>query len=338
VTVVGNPSLKGAPEIEGLTFRHYEGEEDLPALLEVNTASKSADGLDHDLHTLETIRRNFGPTADYDPFKNVLIAEVNGRAVAYNRVYHERELGGSRIYVHMGYVLPRWRGRGIGRYMIHKVEERAREMDAEMQDVDEGSAYASAEVYSHVAGLENLLKSEGYEPVRYEFHMETRDLAHIPDVSLPEGLEIRPAKPEHVRAVWDATVEAFRDHWGATEQSDNDYDAWRKHPANQPEMWVIAWDGDQVAGSILNFVNREYNERTGRKLGYTENISVRRPWRRRGLARAMLAHSMAMFRDMGMTQTALGVDTQNPSGALRLYESMGYEVISRSTNYRKKLK
>jgi ribosomal protein S18 acetylase RimI-like enzyme len=132
-------------------------------------------------------------------------------------------------------------------------------------------------------------------------------------------------------------VEAFRDHWGATEQTEDSYGEWLKHPANQPGLWVVAWDGDQVAGSILNFVHREYNERTGRKLGYTENISVRRPWRRKGVARAMLAQSMWMFREMGMTQTALGVDTQNPSGALKLYESMGYKVISHSTNYRKKL-
>jgi ribosomal protein S18 acetylase RimI-like enzyme len=98
---------------------------------------------------------------------------------------------------------------------------------------------------------------------------------------------------------------------------------------------MVAWDGDQVAGSILNFINYAYNERTGRKVGYTESISVRRPWRKRGLASALLSKSMNMFKDMGITQTALGVDTENPSGALRVYERMGYKPVAKSTNYRK---
>jgi ribosomal protein S18 acetylase RimI-like enzyme len=105
----------------------------------------------------------------------------------------------------------------------------------------------------------------------------------------------------------------------------------------QKELWVVAWDGDQVAGSIFNFIDHEYNARTGRKLGYTEYISVRRPWRRRGLARAMLARSMKVLKDAGMTQTALGVDAESLSGALRLYESMGYEVVASGTTYRKQL-
>jgi mycothiol synthase len=64
---------------------------------------------------------------------------------------------------------------------------------------------------------------------------------------------------------------------------------------------------------------------------------VRRPWRRRGLARAMLARSMKLHKEQGMTQTGLGVDTQNPSGALQLYESMGYEVVDTETTYQKGL-
>jgi ribosomal protein S18 acetylase RimI-like enzyme len=76
---------------------------------------------------------------------------------------------------------------------------------------------------------------------------------------------------------------------------------------------------------------------TGRKIGYTEFITVRRPWRRRGLARAMLARSMAVHKAQGMIQTALGVDTDNPSGALNLYQHMGYQVTGQETTYRKPL-
>ena len=304
-------------------------------MLEVNNGSKVADDLGHDLHTLDTIRYVYGSTHNHDPHKDVLIAEVAGKMVAYNRVYWERELDGPRTYEHHGFVLPEWRGKGIGRAMIRWAEDRAREIEATLSD--EATSYVGSSVYASMAGLENLLITEGYEPIRYGYHMETPDLDHIPDVPMPEGLEVRPAQPEHYRAIWDASTEAFQDEWGAVETRDEDFDIWIADARNEPHLWMVAWDGDQVAGSILNVINHAYNEHTGRKLGYTESISVRRPWRKRGLASALIARSMKMFKDMGMTQTALGVDTENPSGALRVYERMGYKAISKSTTYRKPL-
>jgi ribosomal protein S18 acetylase RimI-like enzyme len=89
---------------------------------------------------------------------------------------------------------------------------------------------------------------------------------------------------------------------------------------------------------VLNFYSQKENEEYNRKRGYTEGISVRRPWRKRGLARALIVQSMKMFKAMGMTETALGVDTQNLSGALRLYKSVGYRAVKKHTIYRKALK
>src|SRR5437868_11452076 len=80
-------SVPDAPAIPGLSFRHFRGDEDYPALLEINTGSKIADGLDYDLHTLETLRHVYGSTHNHDPRTDVLIAEVDGKMVAYNRVY-----------------------------------------------------------------------------------------------------------------------------------------------------------------------------------------------------------------------------------------------------------
>ncbi|MDQ3928592.1 MAG: GNAT family N-acetyltransferase, partial [Chloroflexota bacterium] len=315
--------VQDAPAIEGLTFRHFRGDEDFPAILAVNHASKVADKLDHDLHTLETIKHAYSATPYHDPRTDMILAEVNGELVGFSRVFWAPQLDGTRVYWHFGFVVPEWRGQGLGRAMIRWAEGRACEMEAGRGD--KAPVYVGTEAYSTQEGIENLLKMEGYEPVRYSFHMETPDLDHIPDAPMPEGLEVRPAKPEHYRAIYEASVEAFRDHWGASE-SYEDYDRWISNPMNEPELWMVAWDGDQVAGSILNYINYRYNAQTGRKLGYTEAISVRRPWRRKGLARALLARSMQMHKERGMTQTGLGVDTENPSGALKLYESMGYQV------------
>lgn len=327
--------VPGAPDIPGLRFRHFTGDEDYPAMLEVNNGSKIADNLGHDLHTLDSLRYVYGTTHNHDPRKDVLIAEVDGRMVAYNRVYWEREVSGQRTYWHYGFVLPEWRGMGLGSAMMQWAEEHARRIEATQQESAE--AYVSTSTEDGMGGLENLLAGGGYEPVRYGYHMETPDLDNIPDAPMPEGLEVRPAEPDHYRAIWKATAEAFQDEWGASELSDDDFELWLRDERNEPRLWMVAWDGDEVAGSVLNFINHDFNARTGRKLGYTENISVRRPWRKRGLAAALIALSMKMFREMGYTQTALGVDTENPSGALRLYERMGYRPVAKTTTYRKVL-
>jgi mycothiol synthase len=108
-------------------------------------------------------------------------------------------------------------------------------------------------------------------------------------------------------------------------------------PVFDPAIWQVAWDGDEVAGMILNFIDREENEKFGRQWGYTEEICVRRPWRKRGLASSLIAHSLRVLKERGMNTAALYVDAENLSGALRLYEKMGYEVIRRGSDHRKPL-
>jgi len=326
--------LPDAPVVDGLSFRHFRDDEDYRAMLEVNNASKIADGLEFDLHTLESLTYVYSRQSNHDPARDVLIAEVKGDMVAFNRIWWEEEPDGAIWYIHSGFMRPEWRGNGIGKAMLRHVEKRAREMHAGRGHTP---ASLNTDTFERQNGLRGLLKDEGYKPVRYGYHMERPDLENIPDYPLPDGLEVRAVQPEHYPAIWDAEIEAFRDHWGFTEPEEGDYETWLGHPLFQPQFWQVAWEGDKVAGMVRNFINADYNERSGRKLGYTEDISVRRPWRRRGLARALIARSMQMHKDLGMKQVALSVDTENPNGALQLYESMGYKVTSRETSYRKEL-
>jgi ribosomal protein S18 acetylase RimI-like enzyme len=163
------------------------------------------------------------------------------------------------------------------------------------------------------------------------------DLEDIPDLPLPPAVEVRPVQPEHMTLIWQASNEAFRDHWGyipdpweAFEQMMNDSDF-------DPSLWRVAWQADQIAGMVLSFINKDENEMYGRKRGYTENICVRRPWRKQGLAKALIAQSLIAIKERGMTEAGLGVDAENISGALHLYEGMGYRVVKRTTIYRKPL-
>jgi GNAT superfamily N-acetyltransferase len=268
----------------------------------------------------------------------MLMAEVDGQLVGFARVWWWVNDAGERLYAVSGQVHPQWRGRGIGRVMLLWEERRVREIAA-AHPSDE-LRYLQAFVLEIQQRRLAMLKRAGYEPVRYGFMMVRPELADVPDEwPLPEGLEVRPVLPEDRRAIWEALNEAFRDHWGHRPSTEEDYQGWLNWPDAQPQLWQVAWDAqsNQVAGMVLNSIFANENERFGLKRGWTDPICVRRPWRRRGLARALIMRSLKLLRDQGMTEAALGVDAENPNKALHLYESCGYRPVKRSLVMRKVL-
>jgi len=232
-----------------------------------------------------------------------------------------------------GWVSPAFRRRGLGRALLHWAEARARKVA--LVDGRTGERTLGSWPDEAQAGAVVLYESEGYAIVRYGFMM-VRDLtAPIPDVPLPDGLEVRPVEPVDHRRIWDADVEAFRDHWDPGERTDADFEGWFASPELDTGLWRGAWDGDGVAGSVMNFIYPAENETLGQQRGWLDHVSVRRPWRRRGLASALVADSMRALRVVGMTEAALGVDAENPSGALGVYESLGFRRTRTGVAYRK---
>ena len=133
-------------------------------------------------------------------------------------------------------------------------------------------------------------------------------------------------------------MEAFQDHWGRSEPVEADFERWFAIPECDPRLWQIAWDGQEVAGCVMPFIYADENERLGLSRGWLEHISVRRPWRRRGLASALIARSLTVLRARGLSEAALGVDAENESGAVRLYEALGFRRWRTGLAYRKALK
>lgn len=325
-----------APTIPGLAFRRFGGADDYPAMLAVIEGSKEADGIER-TDTLDGIARNYEHLINCDPYRDMLFVEKDDEVIGYSRVWWWAEPNGKHLYSHFAFLLPEWRRDGVRRAMLHYNEGRLREIAAgHPKDVPR---IFDTWVSGGETHWESLLTSEGYEGVRFGFSMVRPDLDNIPDLPLPEGLEIRPIEPKDYLVVWAAAREAFRDEWGYSEDewADQHFEAWQQEPTFDPSLWQVAWDGDQVAGMVLNFIDAKENREYGRKRGYTETICVCRPWRRRGLARALIARSFRVIREQGMTEAALGVDSQNPNGALQLYKSMGFRVAKRHTAYRKPL-
>jgi mycothiol synthase len=330
-TVDRQVDLAGAPRIAGLQFRTFDPARDYEGLVALIREAHLADGVDW-IPTVENLRTEHEHGGEFDPRRDLLLAVVDDTIVGASETnVRTRELGPSHHVE--GWVSPAFRRRGLGRALLHWAEARAREValvDGRTGERSLGSWPDEAQ-----AGAVALYESEGYAIVRYGFMM-IRDLtAPIPELPLPDGLDMRPVKPADHRRIWDADVEAFRDHWDAGERTDADFEGWFASPELDTGLWRVAWDGDEVAGSVMNFIYPAENETLGQQRGWLDHVSVRRPWRRRGLASALIAASMLALRDVGMTDAALGVDAENPSGALRVYENLGFRRTRTGVAYRK---
>src|SRR5205823_6286251 len=107
-------AVEGAPAIEGLTFRGFRGDSDFPGLFAVIEKARMADQ-DDELSTVEDMARSYANLKNCDPYKDMVIVEVDGQMIGYNRVSWWKELSGTYVYEHFGNILPEWREKGIGR-------------------------------------------------------------------------------------------------------------------------------------------------------------------------------------------------------------------------------
>ena len=317
--------------IADLGIRTFRDAADYAVMADLQKQASLHDGWDA-IPDASTLRVDFENTAGLEPGRDLFIAEADGRPVAWSVVRREVR-DGLAVYSSLGTVHPDWRRRGIGRTLLRTGEARLRELADGYDDAD-GRVYGSW-CGDREGGAQELLAAEGYVPVRYGFGMRRANLDDIPDAPLPDGLEIREVREEDRRAIFDADGEAFRDHWGHRVQTDADFTKMFALPDLDTSLWSVAWDWDEVVGSVITFVWRSENEILGVKRGWLEHISVRRPWRRRGVARAIIADALRRLKAAGLDEAMLGVDAENPSGALKLYESLGFTVKDRGTAWRK---
>ena len=323
--------------VPGLRLRPFGGDADFAAMADVANASFAADDMAI-VRRPDELRSDYATFTRCDPARDVVMAEVDGTLAGYARSAGWWTLeDGTLVQGQIALLHPAWRRRGIGTAMLAWLEQRQRQIAAEQPGAS--SYLHHAFVTQGETDRAALLGKAGYVPVRYFFEMIRPDLLDLPAFPLPPGVEIRPVQPEHLRAIFDAHMEALRGHWGGAPPRPGDFEAWCRARTCQPQLWQVAWDVEsgRVAGQVKPWIDFTQNEALGRQRGFTEFISVGAPWRRRGLARALVVRALAAQRDAGMTESELGVDTDSPYGAPRLYEACGFRVVKRNAVYRKPL-
>jgi ribosomal protein S18 acetylase RimI-like enzyme len=345
--------VDGAPAIDGLRFRTFRGEADAAALADVLNAESAADGVD-EFVTADEIAAELAHATLEDPARTLVIAEIDGRPVAFAR-RGWRDRGVFVAYEHVGFVHPDVRRRGIGRALlrhqaaalcelagIHAAESRTASASASAPAAAPAPAGGAPAIGAPApadrvlfswtdtrrSGAMALLEGEGYVPVRWYLDLERPSLDDLPAAELPPGIDMRaPDRADEalLRAALAAEDEAFRDHWGHHAMTEDDAATTLAEPDLDPSLWRVAWDGDAIAGVIRAIVYAEENARLGHRRAWIDRLSVRRPWRGRGIARALMIAVMAEARERGLTSAWLGVDTDNTTGALGLYERLGFE-------------
>lgn len=219
-------------------------------------------------------------------------------------------------------VHPDMSGRGLSSWLLARGEERA--LVASSRNLRLGALAGNA-------AAQRLFADQGYREARHYFTMRI-DLGHDLERPVwPEGIGVATFRPEDARAVHAALDEAFAKEWGWHSLP---FEEWREHRLEAPHtdvsLWFIAWEGAEIAG-----VARCEDDRDGG--GWVGAIGVRKPWRGRGIGRALLLHAFGEFRRRGDPHVGLGVDAENPTGATRLYESVGMRVVKEDVIFEKDL-
>jgi len=242
-----------------------------------------------------------------------------------------------RIYAE-GRVHPEYKGRGISTHLYQWIEERAR------QAIPKAPEGARVVLLQSTLGTDTwaqeLLCKQGYQLVRHAFRMVIEMDAPPPEPVVPEGFTIRCfVRGQEERAVVQAADEAFKDQWGYVERPfEEKYKEWmhwiNNDPDYDPSLWFVAVEGKEIVGMSLCHPKVVEDP----DMGCVEVLGVRRPWRQRGLALALLHHSFGQFYRRGKRKVGLDVDAQSLTGATRLYEKAGMHVQRQYAIYEKELR
>ena len=309
-----------------MRLRRYR-RDDLHGMVDVWNQRVSAEG-EGIWATFEWFAEGYDHLVRCDPAADIVVAEDDaGRVVGYARVRWEDVAAGFRAYPLAFVADPRVDG--LEGRLLDWAEARARAIASE-HDVPDRRLDSGA---TDGTQRQQLLLDRGFVPTTGWGFM-VRDLTAIPACPLPAGLVTRPVATDDLRAIWDAQADALRDDPDFVEQSDEDWQRFRDEAARGTELWHIAWDADRVVAQVRTRpADAADDERRGRRRAWTEDISTRREWRRRGVASALICASLRQLAALGYDEAALGADVESPTRARQLYERLGYRYSLVMTRY-----
>ena len=206
--------------------------------------------------------------------------------------------------------------RGDPQELVHEeLERRAQERVA-------AGGVIRAVTYATETDYQAFLAGRGYRHVQTSYRMYVTLDDAPSEVVWPEGIRVRAATEDETALVHAVYQETFSEHdWFVPEPFD-DFDHHVSNVMPDRSLWFVAEDDGEVAGIAICRPHAEGDPASG----WVSILGVRRPWRRRGLGEALLLHAFHEFRRRGLARVGLGVEADNATGAVRLYERAGMTI------------
>ena len=307
---------------------------DIPAWLQLLEAAEAVDHVG-ELPDADELLLEFEP--DWaDPERNALFGFDGEQAVAFVWVQCNPNTTTAYRVQLGGEVHPGWRRVGVGTFLLDWLEARGRQLRTELG----GDLPANLEVRvdQHQIDRARLLERRGFVPTRHWIQMG-RDLTDTPPPPPPleTGLVLEPYRQELDEALRIVHNGAFADHWGFQPRTCEEWRRWYIGHNFRGDLSRVVRDGEQIVGYCLAETYPQDAELKGYTEAWVGVLGTRPEWRRRGIAGALLGDALRTFAAAGFDRAALGVDAENASGALRVYERSGFTVNKRSVTYTKPL-
>jgi mycothiol synthase len=325
--------IRTEPALDRLSWRPATAA-DLPALARLMAAIEAVDRTGENYDESDLGDDLADPTMD--PARDTLAAVApDGELWAFGAVRGAATVrDADRIWLDGG-VHPTQRGRGLGRRVLEWQQSRAAELHRERHPDVPGQLLLG--VYERVPSRAALARAAGYQPVRYFYDMERDLAAGLPAIPpAPAGLRVVPFDARYDDAVRLAHWEAFAGHWGSTPPDPERWQHWFTGSRSfRPDASLLVLAGEEVAAYLLTYFFAANAEVTGVRVAWVGQLGTRPAWQRRGLGTLLLGTALARYREAGYQRAGLGVDSENASGALGLYERLGFVVDHRSATWMK---
>lgn len=318
--------------MDTLLIRSYQGETDLETIAQFYNDCEKVDQFGYWI-SVEDLQQ-FYSSPGFNPDSDLRLWENNqGQLIAVAAVH--RSISNEDPECSLGFrVRPQFRDQTLERDMITWGIKRVREIFPQEKEIKLRTGCRS-----HQKKRINLLEDCGFISDRYFFKMQ-RDLnLPLPQPQLPEGFVVRSVNPQQDAPAWiEMFNQTFIDHWNHHDLTLEQYQHHIKSPDYDPELDLVAITKEGKFASFCEGKIHSYdNQKNGRNEGLIHILGTRRGFRKIGLGRAMLLTGMHRLKAKGMEISLLGVDGQNPSGALKLYESVGFHKRHTAIDYLKVL-
>lgn len=308
--------------------------DDIPALNRLMAAIEKVDRTGEHYNEADLAEEMANP--DIEVGKDVVGAWAVEDLVGYFWVYARSAAADFHKVILSGGVHPDRRGEGIGTLLATAMRRRALEAHAERHP--DLTARLSLSGVSTNEAQERLMADIGLQPHRWTFTMRAdlgRRLPPVPEV--PEGLRLARYDESLSAGMHEAHNAAFVDHPNWTPWTDAMWRQWVTESRHfRPAQSLVVLDGERPDHVVAYLQTSEYDayfEQTGRREAYVGKVGTRREHRGRGLAGLLLRHALHEYRAAGYDEACLDVDSENPTGALGIYQRAGFEVESRWTDY-----